>query len=156
MITSLMLPRKPMEMEYSINALPCKQTIRKWVQSSSLHLRCLLGLLSCFRLRDYISQRHAMKWSHVHQANRSKSLKSKTLFQNIQKIMQMYFSYFIVVRMWSFTHTIQAYVTHPHGQSYDYPTATLMTRFMGPTWGQSGADRTQVGPMLASWTLPSG
>ena len=27
---------------------------------------------------------------------------------------------------------------------------------MGPTWGPSGAYRTQVGPMLAPWTLPSG
>ena len=27
---------------------------------------------------------------------------------------------------------------------------------MGPTWGPSGADRTQVGPMLAPWTLLSG
>ena len=25
--------------------------------------------------------------------------------------------------------------------------------FIGPTWGPSGADRTQVGAMLASWTL---
>ena len=32
----------------------------------------------------------------------------------------------------------------------------LIVRFMGPTWGPSGADRTQVGPMLAPWTLPSG
>ena len=31
-----------------------------------------------------------------------------------------------------------------------------MARFMGPTWGSSGADRTQVGPMLVPWTLPSG
>ena len=30
------------------------------------------------------------------------------------------------------------------------------SRFMGPTWGLSGADRTQMGPMLASWTLLSG
>ena len=30
---------------------------------------------------------------------------------------------------------------------------TLIVRFMGPIWGPSGADRTQVGPMLASWTL---
>ena len=29
---------------------------------------------------------------------------------------------------------------------------TLIARFMGPTWGSSGADRTQVGPMLAAWT----
>ena len=31
-----------------------------------------------------------------------------------------------------------------------------IARFMGPTWGPSGADRTQVGPMLAPWTLLSG
>ena len=34
--------------------------------------------------------------------------------------------------------------------------APLIARFMGPTWGPSGADRTQVGPMLAPWTLLSG
>ena len=27
--------------------------------------------------------------------------------------------------------------------------------FMGPTWGLSGADRTQMDPMLAPWTLLS-
>ena len=31
----------------------------------------------------------------------------------------------------------------------------LIARFVGPTWGQSGADRTHVGPMLAPWTLLS-
>ena len=31
-----------------------------------------------------------------------------------------------------------------------------IARFMGPTWGPSGADRTQVGPMLAPRTLLSG
>ena len=36
------------------------------------------------------------------------------------------------------------------------PSITLIARFMGPTWGPSGADRTQVGPMLASWSLLSG
>ena len=34
--------------------------------------------------------------------------------------------------------------------------ASLIARFMGPTWGPSGADRTQLGPMLAPWTLLSG
>ena len=33
---------------------------------------------------------------------------------------------------------------------------TLIARFMGPTWGPSGADRTHVGPMLVPWTLLSG
>ena len=32
---------------------------------------------------------------------------------------------------------------------------TLIPKFMGPTWGPSGADRTQVGPMLAARTLLS-
>ena len=32
---------------------------------------------------------------------------------------------------------------------------TLIARFMGPTWGPSGAGRTQVGPMLALWTCYS-
>ena len=31
-----------------------------------------------------------------------------------------------------------------------------IARFMGPTWGPSGAARTQVGPMLAPWTWLSG
>ena len=33
---------------------------------------------------------------------------------------------------------------------------TLIARLIGPTWGLSGADRTQVGPMLVPWTLLSG
>ena len=33
---------------------------------------------------------------------------------------------------------------------------SLIARFMGPTWGPSGADRTQVRPMLVPWTLLSG
>ena len=40
-----------------------------------------------------------------------------------------------------------------------YIVMTLMSpiaRFMGPTWGPSGADRTKVGPMLAPWNLLSG
>ena len=33
---------------------------------------------------------------------------------------------------------------------------SLIAKFRGPTWGPSGADRTQVCPMLAPWTLFSG
>ena len=32
----------------------------------------------------------------------------------------------------------------------------LIARFVRPTWGPSGADRTQVSPMLVPWTLLSG
>ena len=34
--------------------------------------------------------------------------------------------------------------------------SSLITTSMGPIWGPSGADRTQVGLMLAPWTLLSG
>ena len=34
--------------------------------------------------------------------------------------------------------------------------APQIAKSMGPTWGPSGADRTQMGPMLAPWTLLSG
>ena len=37
-----------------------------------------------------------------------------------------------------------------------YNKASQIARFMGPTWGPPGDDRTQVGPMLAPWTLLSG
>ena len=33
--------------------------------------------------------------------------------------------------------------------------SSLIARFIGPTWDPSGADRTQVGSMLASWILLS-
>ena len=39
---------------------------------------------------------------------------------------------------------------------YIHSLTPLITRFMGPTWGPSRAERTQVGPMLAPWTLLSG
>ena len=35
-------------------------------------------------------------------------------------------------------------------------TYSQIARFMGPIWGPSGVDRTQVGPMLSPWTLLSG
>ena len=34
--------------------------------------------------------------------------------------------------------------------------SSLISRFVGPTWGPPGADRTQVAPMLAPWTLLPG
>ena len=44
----------------------------------------------------------------------------------------------------------------PADSPYTWQNAgSLIAWFMGPTWGPSGADRTQVGPMLAPWTVPS-
>ena len=42
-------------------------------------------------------------------------------------------------------------------QALCWPTSNSpISSFIGPTWRPSGADRTQVGPMLAPWTLLSG
>ena len=35
----------------------------------------------------------------------------------------------------------------------DFLSSPQIARFLRPTWGAPGADRTQVGPMLAPWTL---
>ena len=40
-----------------------------------------------------------------------------------------------------------------YGLAKDSFNISLIASFTGPTWGPSGADRTQVGPMLAPWTL---
>ena len=37
----------------------------------------------------------------------------------------------------------------------NWPSYALIARLIGPTWGPPGADRTQVGPILATWTLLS-
>ena len=39
-----------------------------------------------------------------------------------------------------------------HGYCWTKQGTSLIARFMGPTWGPSGADRTKVGPMLGPWT----
>ena len=42
------------------------------------------------------------------------------------------------------------------GLPYIYIAFSQMERFMGSAWNPPGNDRTQVGPMLAPWTLLSG
>ena len=47
-------------------------------------------------------------------------------------------------------------VYHSKLPPFDRRIVTQIARFIGPTWGLSGADRTQVGPIWAPWTLLSG
>ena len=55
----------------------------------------------------------------------------------------------ICAASWAKTHTGAKYhMGHMMG--------SLIAMFMGPAWGPPGANRTQVGPMLAPWTLLSG
>ena len=66
----------------------------------------------------------------------------------------------LVILLHSFTNVVpkrvlyMIFATRPPASHAVIP--TQMARFMGPTWGPSGYDRTQVGPMLAPWTLLSG
>ena len=58
---------------------------------------------------------------------------------------------------------ILSYLDHLTSLSWEDPihftsshtVPSLIARFIGPTWGPSGADRTQVGPMMAPWSLLS-
>ena len=48
------------------------------------------------------------------------------------------------------------FVSHTFGDNKcQWINVLLIARFMGPTWGPSGTDMTQVGLMLAPWTLLS-
>ena len=50
----------------------------------------------------------------------------------------------------SHTYHIQTFIIRKN------PDSKIYGANMGPKWGPPGADRTQVGPMLAPWTLLSG
>ena len=56
------------------------------------------------------------------------------------------------------TSQVNNYIPENTTDVIPYPcySITQIARFMRPTWGPPGADRTQVGPMLAPWSLLSG
>ena len=53
-------------------------------------------------------------------------------------------------------HKYNRVTKHSNLYAYRMGYIPLIARFMGPIWGPPGADRTQMGPMLAPWTLLSG
>ena len=53
---------------------------------------------------------------------------------------------------WQIIETLYQTTWYSEKQLLIHTLYSLIARFMRPTWGPSGADRTQVGPMLASWT----
>ena len=60
----------------------------------------------------------------------------------------------LIIMLW-FSPKYPQQIHHSSPLRVGYATPQI-ARFMGPTWGPSGADKTQVGPMLAPWTLVSG
>ena len=69
-------------------------------------------------------------------------------------------SFFRCIHLYSITHAyhhILIYFKTPIWNTiYNNGIYSLIARFMGPTWGPPGADRTQVGHMWATWTFLSG
>ena len=56
----------------------------------------------------------------------------------------------------SYHHILIYFKTPIWNTIYNNGIYSLIARFMGPTWGPPGADRTQVGHMWATWTFLSG
>ena len=54
----------------------------------------------------------------------------------------------------SFVRSSRIFFTH--GDRGWQASSSQIAKFMGPTWGQPGSCRSQMGPMLAPWTLLSG
>ena len=70
-----------------------------------------------------------------------------SLYHGVSYISQLIVIYHLI--LWSHN------TCHMHVH-LSYADISLRARFIGPTRGPSGADRTQVGPMWAPWTLLSG
>ena len=105
--------------------------------------------------------RNPRDWPWLHY-NFHRYLKYRTIPSKIRIILLLsyctehpknyaYGSHFVVFDIGWFTH--QGLIHHP---AINWQNTALIARFMGPTWGPPGANRTQVGPMLAPWTLLSG
>ena len=77
------------------------------------------------------------------------------LFGSSGRYVYVYKAGFGNVALFQVVVLMEARITDSTGEADDYISA-LIARLMGLTWGPSGADRTQVGPMLAPWTLLSG
>ena len=83
----------------------------------------------------------------------------KKLVKLIKELTELaiYIKYFILETNISRLLIMQWCVLQDKGaQQKRCPIPSLIARFMGPTCGPSGAYRSQVGPMLAPWTLLSG
>ena len=79
---------------------------------------------------------------------------SITRIANHKAVRVMWWYIISITEMKCVTRTLHCFF-HTTGPPDKIHKGTLIARFIWPTWGPSGADRTQVGPMLAPWTLPS-
>ena len=117
------------------------------------------------------SPQNASKWCHRRRqfdyhsiiiesdSRRFHWLTSKTIDQSMQSFIVAPTVLIVAVVIIIDDNTIS--ICMIHSLSTNHPNTkeeyiSLIARFMGPTWGSPGADRTQLGPMWATWTLLSG
>ena len=69
---------------------------------------------------------------------------------------------YIYINLWNNSrYKVIMFHLYPHHKQHDHwdskcqPKTSLIARLMWPTWGPPGADRSQVGPILAPWILLS-
>ena len=98
--------------------------------------RALMFSLICPRMNDWVNSREAGDLRH-HRGH--------------YDVIVMIFKLMLFATCCLATITVSWFLI----PAFTVPMPSLLASFMGPTWGLSGADRTQVGPMLAPWTLLS-
>ena len=109
------------------------------------------GLFVCINLLLH----HMVRYAHVKDARTVLAFSISPSYFIFIGINIKKYLHFPISKNWDVTHSW----TPSSRKTRTYlPTQIVpqIARFMGPTWGSSGADRTQVGPMLAPWTLLSG
>ena len=88
--------------------------------------------------------------------NKKKTLSEKSIFELSMKSMELRGEGHVYNNVCIHLCLLNDEVHRLAGTAGVFITVPLITRFMGPTWGPPGADRTQFGPMWTTWTLLSG
>ena len=95
---------------------------------------------------------HAINWMRTHQS----CLISNIIYKAYGNTIKIHLLCTGSTGSWDKDHTSFNEHSSSHKILHSFAVLSLVARFMGPTWGPSGADRTQMGPLLAPWTLLSG
>ena len=121
----------------------CSRFLRSWLKTKIYHLKIIDRHCAQIKIAPIMSIGQDYYWSnvrahHLHRCTKwslkwSKAI-NKARWRNERSLTQV----------------------HCHESYFVWNNISLITRFEGPTWGPSGAGRTQVGPMSAPWTLLSG
>ena len=125
----------------------CKETVKESTPPQ------LCPAMTVRRLRLRLRLRSLMRWCFCHDVGSTGCVTLVAITGT--SIMAPYLKIKSLQLIWKLS-TLRFPLQVPCLQMCVRYLTTLIARFMGPTWGLPGADRTQVGPMLAPWSLLSG